>query len=258
MPKYSLLDMTQSILSDNDEDEVNSVSDTLTSLQVVNILKDTYFALVSERKWPTHEKLRTLNASTDSLYPTHMKLPDGVMEIDVNTVRYNIKDQMSDATGLDNYADMVFLEPSAFLDFINARNPAESNILTVVDNLTTNRIKLKIATDKDPEFFTTFDDEYLVFDSYDSSYDDTLQEQKSLVSVLEEPAWENKDDFVPDVPSKFFPLYLAEAKKASAIKLRQTNDPVEVERARRQRTWMAGEKHRVRNKGVTYPNYGRK
>jgi hypothetical protein len=79
-----------------------------------------------------------------------------------------------------------------------------------------------------------------------------------MASVYEEPSWTQSDTFIPDLPTKAFPLLLSESKKAAFIKIKQTSDPVEVERARKQRTWMAGEKFRSRPKGFYYPDYGRK
>lgn len=256
MPKLTVLDMVQHVLSDMDEDEVNSIDDTLVSMQVARILKDTYYSLINERLWPQHENLGTLVAVGNLDYPTHLKLPENTYRID--WLKYNTKDEMSDATGLEQYEDVRYLEPDAFVDRLYQRNASDSNIKVVIDNLSMSDVRLLVQTDKDPEWWTSFDDEYIICDSYDSTYDDTLQEQKTLARMFREPSWTMSDTFTPDLPMKGFSLLLSETKKAAAIKLRQANDPVEVERARRQRTWMAGEKHRTRNKGINYPNYGRK
>jgi hypothetical protein len=159
---------------------------------------------------------------------------------------------------LDKYSEIEQLDPDDFMNLILQRNPANSNITTVLDNLSNSGVKLFIENDKDPQYWTSFDDEWIIFDSYDSSYDDTIQNQKTMASVYIEPSWTQSDTFVPDLPTKAFPLLLSEAKKAAFVKVKQTADPVEVERARKQRTWMAGEKHRTRNKGINYPDYGRK
>ena len=256
MPKYTLLDMVQSVLSDMNEGEVNSLDDTTASNQVATIVRDTYYDIINARLWPTHAKLANLTPSTDDTYPTHMKLPEKAYSVE--SVRYNTKDQMSNADGLDTYATMIYLDPEQFLDRMNQHNPANSNVQTILDNLSGTGVKLFIQNDKDPEFYTSFDDEWLVFDSFDASYDDTLQGQKTVASLQIEPDWTPSDGFIPDLPTKAFPLLLSESKKAAFIKLKQTSDPVEVERSRKQRTWMAGEKHRTRNKGINYPDYGRK
>ena len=46
MPKLTLLDMTQDILSDIDSDEVNSISDTPDSLQVAGIIKSSFYDMI--------------------------------------------------------------------------------------------------------------------------------------------------------------------------------------------------------------------
>ena len=256
MPKRTLLDMVQTILSSMNEDEVNSLDDTQSANQVAMVLRDTYFAMVNDRLWPTHSTMIPLTGSTDNLHPTHLLIPDEVSHVEL--LKYNIKDQMSNANGLDNYKELVYLEPAAFLRRAHQHNPANSDVVTVTDTLSAEGVKYFVLNDKDPEFWTSFDDEWIVCDSYDSTNDDTLQSQKTLAMVSKEPTWTPKDDFIPDMPTKAFPLLLAEATKVAFITLKQTSNPAEEERARRQRTWMAGEKHRTRNKGIRYPDYGRK
>ena len=242
-------------MSDMNEDVVNSIDDTQTADQVARIVRDSYYDLLNARLWPTAAVLTTLDASTDDAFPTHARIPDDVYKVE--SVRYNVKDQMSDADGLDSYKEMTYLLPDEFLSLILKRNAANSNIQTVLDTLSNDSVKLLIQNDKDPEYWTSFDDEWIVFDSFDSSFDDTIQSQKTMVKVYKEPAWEWRDEFIPDLPTKAFPLLLSESKKAAFIKVKQASDPVEVERARKQRTWMAGEKHRTRPRGFYYPDYGR-
>jgi hypothetical protein len=258
MPKYTLLDMVQSVLSDLNEDLVNSIDDTGTSDQVARIVKETYFHLHDSRIWPHTQKLMTLVSSADSNFPTHMKLPDSVAL--VNDVRYNTKDQITDADGLDNYTSITYITPEEMLDRMQQLNPSNAEVVTVTDAPdveSTAGIKYFIRNDKDPEYWTSFDDEWLVFDSYDVSFDDTLQSQKSLVLADVDPAWTHSDTFIPDLPAKAFSLLLEESKKAAAFKINQGLDPVANERARKQRTWLAGEKHRRADRSVSYPNYGR-
>jgi len=256
MPKMTLIGMVQTILSDMNEDEVNSLDDTPIANQVALIVRDTYYDMVNARLWPTHTKMKPLVPSTNEDFPTHMKLPERVSRVEL--IKYNTKDQMSDGDGSDVYKDMIYLAPEDFLRMVHQNNPANSNIKTITDTLTADGVKYFIITDKDPEFWTSFDDEWIIFDSYDSTYDDTLQAQKSLALVQEEPAWTPSDTFIPDMPTKAFPMLLSESKKAAFITLKQVTNPIEVERARRQRTWMGGEKHRTRNKGFRYPDYGRR
>lgn len=256
MPKLTVLSMVQSMLLDMNENEVNSIDDSESAWQCANILKDTFHALVSERVWPTHKKMMTLEGVSNSLYPTFMRLPDSVNK--VHWVKYNKKDQTSDATGLDDYDEIVYLEPDAFIGMVLKRNPANSNVVTIEDNLTTNDIRLLVLNDAQPNYWTSFDDEYIIMDSYDATYDDTLQQQKSMIYADTDPTFSVTDGHTPDIPAQGFVLLLSEAKKSAFIKIKQVADQSENERSRRQRTWLAGEKHRTRNKGIAYPNYGRR
>jgi hypothetical protein len=79
--KYTLLEMTQDILSNLSSDEVNSISDTTESLQVATIIKQKYFDIVNRVPLPEHEQLVHLDPSLDALMPVLMYVPDGIANI---------------------------------------------------------------------------------------------------------------------------------------------------------------------------------
>ena len=80
--KYTLLQMTQDILSNMSSDEVNSISDSSESLQVATIIKQKYYDIISRGDLPNHNQLFQLNASLDSTKPTLMTVPDGIGHIE--------------------------------------------------------------------------------------------------------------------------------------------------------------------------------
>lgn len=79
--KYTLLEMTQDILSGMSSDEVNSISDTTESLQVATIIKQKYFDIVNRVPLTEHEQLVQLDASLTALQPVLMYVPDGIAHI---------------------------------------------------------------------------------------------------------------------------------------------------------------------------------
>lgn len=79
--KYTLLEMTQDILSRMSSDEVNSISDTTESLQVANIIKQKYFDIINRVPLPEHEQLIQLDPSLDATMPVLMYVPDGIADI---------------------------------------------------------------------------------------------------------------------------------------------------------------------------------
>ena len=246
--KLSLLDIVQDILSDMDSDEVNSISDTLESAQVANIVKSTYFALMSNRNWPHLKQGISLEASGDMAKPTHMKLGDNVKEI--SFINY---DKVRDGETRKRYEAVKWREPDDFLRHTNNRNSTQSNIQTVVDY---SGIDLLVRNDTAPTYYTSFDDVHVVFDSYDSSVDDTLQSSKVQAQAYVAPTWAHADSFIPNLPEEAFTLLLEEAKSRAQLKLRQVQDAKAEQEAGRQNRWLARKAWRVSG-GVKYPNYGR-
>jgi len=247
MAKKTLLDLTQSILSDMNGDEVNSISDTTESAQVAQIIRDTYDEIISSRKWPHLNALIALTPQGSSR-PTHMDLADTWAYIDV--IKYNVRD--ADDTK-DNYDDLTYMKPDDFLKHLNGRDSSNSEVDTISDP---SGVKLFITNASRPLYWTSFDDEVLVFDSYDSGVDSNLQESKFQCWGNVEPTWSHIDTHTPDLPAKAFAYLLAEAKSVAFNALMQAGNQKAEQQSRRQRVWLAREKWRA-NGGMSMPNYGR-
>lgn len=247
MPKLSLLDLTQRILSDMNGDEVNSISETLESQQVASIIRDTYFEIIGSRSWPHLNTLMSptpLGAST----PTHIQLKDEWVYI--TEVKYN---KITQTGTKDVYDAVEYMDPEWFLRHINARNSSASDVDTITDP---SGVELLILNDTAPTYWTTFDDEVLVFDSYDNLVDTNLQESKFQIWGNSEPTWTHTDTAVPDLPAKAVPYLLAEAKSNAFNSIMQVGNQKAEQQSRRQRVWLSREKWRD-NQGQKFPNYGR-
>src|SRR3546814_4993160 len=94
-----------------------------------------------------------------------------------------------------------------------------SSDLTVIDPPTLTN--LTIRTDAAPTYFTSFDDKTLIFDSYDSAVDSTLQKSKVQVYAYTIPAWVHADDAIPDLPEMAFSVLVEEAKIRAALRISQ-------------------------------------
>lgn len=248
MAKKTLLDLTQSILNDMNGDEVNSISDTLESQQVAQVIRDTYDEIISSRTWPHLNQLISLTPQ-GSARPTHMDLAESWVYIDI--IKYNTRD--ADATR-DTYDGLTYMTPAQFLDHVNARNSSASDVTTVSDP---SGVDLFILNDARPLFWTSFDDEVLVFDAYDTGVDTNLQESKFQCWGNVEPTWTHLDAFTPDLPAKAFAYLLAEAKSVAFNALMQAGNQKAEQQSRRQRVWLARDKWRS-NGGMQFPDYGRK
>jgi len=249
--KMSLIEMVQDILNDMDFDYVNSLSDTPDALQVATIIRTTYFELLTNRTWPHTAQLGRLESSGDNTKPNYLRLPERVY--DLHWLKYN-KRKTGDTK--DRWDDIKFVDPQSFLDRVMKRNSSVADVTTVTDF---NNTPLLIMNNKAPTWCTTFDDEWLVFDSWDSATEDTLQAHKCQAMVIIEPVFTISDNFIPDMPAKVFPYLLAEAKSACFNTLKQLPNAKEEQRSRRQRTRLAREKWRVGNYLLNErPDWGRR
>jgi hypothetical protein len=77
----TLLDMTQSILSSMGSDQVNSISDTVESTQVAEILRQTYYNMLGRYDLPEHNIFVQL-VQTGVTQPTLMFLPPGMSRVE--------------------------------------------------------------------------------------------------------------------------------------------------------------------------------
>ena len=249
MAKMTLLAMVQDILNDIDGDQVNSVSDTVEAEQVAQIIKTTYDALMSNRDWPSTKTLLKTIASGDVSLPTHMTFDDNVKEI--LFLNYNKAD--FGETRL-KYLPVKYLNTDDFLRMSNARNNDDDNIDIIIDPTS---VQLLIKNDVQPTYYTSFDDETLVFDSYDSATDSTIQSSKVQAMGYVIPTMVIANTTVPDLPSEAFTLLLEEAKSRCSIKLRQVQDVKAEQEANRQSSWLSQKMWTV-NGGIKYKSYGRR
>lgn len=233
--KMSLLEMTQSILSAMDSDPVDDISETVESLQVAELIREAYFDLMSLRDWGHLRSEFELVGLGDVLNPTRMQIPELVNK--VFWIKYNKK-------------DTCFMEPKLFRDMLDRRT-VEPNVVDANG----------FGLDRDPAYWTSFDDDYIVFDSRDQTVDNTLQQVKSLAYGVESPVWTHTNTAVPKIPEKYFPTLLAEAKAQAFINLKQQANNREEMKARRGRVTMQNEhwrNDRAEPKFNTKVNYGRR
>lgn len=245
----TLLEIVQDILSDMTSDPVNSINDTAEALAIAQIVKSTYYDLVTRRLWPTTATLTTLSSLSDSARPTHFLMADNIESIE--WIRYNKK---LNVTAAEQYEDVTYLEPDEFISIVLSRNSTDSNIQTVNDISNT---PLYIRNDIAPQYWTTFNDQHIICDAFDSGIDSTLQTSKILASVRKEPSFQLIDSFVPELPSKAFPYLLSEAKSTAFNDIKQAPNAKEEQKSRRQLINLSLEKWR-KKRGVTYAHFGRK
>lgn len=240
--KKTLIQIVQSILSDMDSEEVNSIGDTVEAMQVASIVQDTYFNIVTTRAVPEHQELLKLTALSDSDYPTHMQYPEDVRRIE--------KLWYENSQG--SYVEIKWLDP---MDFLTLTDGNSANYDTVLDK--NGSTKLRVGNDQDPMYYTSFDDNYVVFNSYDSTVDSTLQESKVRAYGVKIPTFSLVDSHTPDIDIDYFPYLIAESKSVAMSLLKGGSDPKIEQAARRQKSYIQNDRYKT-EQYPKRPMYGRK
>jgi len=246
--KRTLLEIVQEILSEMSSDDVNSINDTIESQQVANVVKSCYNELISNRNWPHLKKLTQLDSSGTLSQPVFLKMPDNLREMLL--VKYDCRKEASDKK---EYKEIKYLHPDEFLSYVNKRDSLKSNVRTISGN----GVDLLIVDDKAPDFYTSFDDVYIVFDSFNKNVDDTLKNSKTQILAYIEPSWVHDDAAVPDLPADAFALLIEESKSVAFLTVKQVANQKAEQRAMRQNRWLSRKAWRAHG-GIRYENYGRK
>lgn len=251
MAKLTLLEIVQDILNDMDGDEVDTITETIESAQVAQIVKTSYFELMASRNWPHLKTAFRLTDLSDNSTPTIFMLTELFKELE--WFRYNCR---SSTDTRDKWRDIIYKDPKDFVSIVNSRDSSASNVIIMSE--ITGSIDLYIQNDKAPQYWTSFDDEYIICDSYDSAVDALcLSGLKTSCYGVKSPVWSHADGAVPDLPEEAFPVLIEEAKSTAFYALRQVANEKAEQKATRQSRWLARKAWRTKG-GVRYPNYGRK
>ena len=252
MAKMTNIAMVQNILSSMDSDNVNSFSDTEEAIQVFEVLRETYYEILSRRKWKHVMATRRLEQVGDVSKPTKFKIPESVTRI--NCVRWETyKENTSPVES--SWVELKYLDPCDFIDHVQARNAVQlgSRCETTEND---SGVTMYLLNDVEPSYWTSFDDEYVYLDSWVKADNATVTSPRTSVKVYEEPVYPVTDLGTPDLPVEMFPLLLAEAKSTCWVQFKGAANQKAEQIARRQYIKMREEAPKVEDQRTAY-NYGK-
>lgn len=241
--KRTLLEIVQSILNDMDSEAVNSISDTVEAEQVASVVEDTYYNIISARDIPEHKQLLKLTSLSSTARPTHFKYPTNTKEIE--KLFYNV------GTSGDNWKEIRFIEP---LDFLNAMDSTGVSVQTVTD--VAGGTSLYVRTDRSPSYYTSFDDDHIIMDAYDSSQGSILSANRTRAYGTVYPTFSQTDNFKPDLDDTMLTYLLAEAKSVCFSLFKSGSDPKIEQSARRLKSYVQNDMYKTKSRNKR-PNYGR-
>jgi len=244
--KTTLLELVQSILSDMDSEAVNSISDSVEAQQVASVIEDTYYNIISNRDIPELKRIITLTSLSDSTRPTHFKYPKNVKQLE--EIRYNIA-----LSGGVTYAVVPFIDP---LEFIARQSTDEdATAIIQVPDVDTSAVFL-IRNDGMPSYYTSFDDEHIVFNSYDAGVEAIMQASKTMAYGTVYPTFSITDAFEPHLDDNMMPYLLAESKSVCFSLFKSGSDPKVEQAARRLKSYVQNDMFRTKQDNKR-PHYGR-
>lgn len=251
--KRTLLDYSQVIAASLGSDEFNSISDTPESMQIAEIVKTSYFNLISRVGLPDQTKPFQLDASTSSIEPTLMFIPDGIKSME--WIKYR-----NDLTTSNPYEYVTVLPLRQFADYVNGYNTADSNVDTLILTIDGEDFRFNYKDDTQPLYCTVVKNYYVIFDAFDNSLDSTLQADKTMAYGLSSPTWEMTDSFIPTLDDQQVALLLNEAKSLAYFELKQMPHTKAEQEARRQ--WSVLQKDKSVDNKPSYfdqlPDFGRR
>lgn len=242
--KMTLLSMTQNILSATDSDEVNSITDTVESMQVAEIIKETFYELFNNVVVPEQVGLIQLEGLADVTRPNYLRIPSDVT--DITWLRYR------DNRNNDRYKEVSYLPVDKFIQNSFTRTSNGYHVQLVTDSVGSSYY---IANNSAPTYYTILDDVHLVFDSYDAEYENTMHASKSIALGKLDKEFPLEDSFIPPIDSNLFPLLLAESKSVCFVNLKQIASAKEESRARRQRLRWQKSKFKSSAQNGTYKSW---
>lgn len=247
--KYTLLELTQNILSAINGDEIDSIGDSVVSEQVAIEIRTSYFANIDNLNIPTFSGLIQLDGLADTDHPNYLTIPETVKNIE--WFKYN-----ANTVAEPMYKDIPYKAPKDFLDLVFARDSTDDNVQLVTDD---SGVKLIIQNDRFPTHWTVFDNNTLITDSFDSDLETTLHANKSACFGQFIQDWSHVDGFTPPLDDNGFTQLLADAKSACFLNIKQVSNVKEEKRARVALIRSQNDRWRANQRDFTRsPDFGRR
>lgn len=251
----ALSDYVQDVLASLGSDEVNSINDTIEAQTVARIVRRCFYNIVDEATLYKNKNLFQLETFGDATKPTLMTKPSDVRNIDW------IKYDWHTTTDTDiNYTFLPYLSLDEFFNLTDQLRQSDSDTYSFQHTIGTSTITFFVKNNVAPHYWTSFDDNTIAFDSYDSSVDTTLQKSKTKCFGEKLLEFELVDSFVPPLTDEQQNLLLNESISAAWVELKQAPNQKAEQFARKGWVRQQHTKQNLPTKRAPIhdaPNYGR-
>lgn len=199
----TLLELTKKIINKLTGSDVDSIDDTEESLLYANEILDTYLTMCSQ----TRESWVKNKFSMTDATKYELKTPGNVQSIDY--IKYNGKKLKYVST--NDFEDMIYKN--------KGRDGYDAN---------------GYGNDKDPEYFTSYDQVTIEVNSINVAVDADIDGSKTLCYGKVRPMVELKDDYVPSpLPPSLYEALLSDATASCLNRFREKSARYDREMAQR-------------------------
>lgn len=231
MKRYTLLEMVQAVGASIGSDQFSSLGESVEAEDIEMVVLEALEDIANRREWAWRQnQMRTGTATGSSTSRTTLLLPADCDSLE--QVRYR-QDKLGATT--QEFVEIQYLHPDQFLEFVRVRDTTNANVVTM--NLPTVNVPIFVYKDRPPTYYTQFEHGAIVCDAYDAAVDPTgLSAGRSMLRVtinLDTSAAAGTPSWVPNMPTKFFTLWVQEAKAAASSQLRQMPNARAEREARR-------------------------
>lgn len=254
MSRKSLLSIVQMGLTVTGGDAVSSISENQESEDMAMVARDVYYDVTSWDEWPHKNRIATVSVPGDITAPTVVRLRDSFSFI--HKVQY-LHNENGEDTG---FTDLCYIEPEYFLDMCDSKIRNTDTVRMTGYGVNPSTF-ITVGTDEHPKFYTTFDNEHLIFDSYDKTVDPFISNYKTRVMASVIPDFQLDDSFILDIPDSMLELYLSQVRVAAYYYINQVNNPLDGNKSLRHLSKLRQYKSRIVNDtDEHYPQgvYGRR
>lgn len=243
---FTLLEVVQDMLYSIQGDQVSDINGTVEAIRCHYLARQVFLDSVANTSMaPEQNQIKQLEGVGEVDDPTKLSIPRIIDEI------LCLEYQESDG----DYKELQFLEPHHFT--------AKCESYRGLDNtktVTYGDINLVVRTDKHPKYWTTYDNQFVLFDSWQESVEASVVGTKTrcLVRLSGPELWNPSNDFVIPLSDDAMSTYLNECKDRAWSEIKQQPNPSVTRAARRERAKLH-RNARVKKKVFTdlYPDYGR-
>lgn len=153
------------------------------------------------------------------------------------------------------YYKVEYLPVDEFVKMCNSRVTTSDDV--VVTNYGPDDVQITIVTDRPPTYWTSINDEYILFDSYDSAVESSILADKTQIFVDKSPSFTLEDAHVINLPSNLMPYLERQVESYCMAVIKQQPNPKSEQLERRLRVRQQRNKWRHQRLNKNGPNFGR-